>query len=193
MNFQSSFYKDTLWNLTRFRPGQQAHQLSILILQGHSLKRCILQRYYLRFPFQSSFYKDTLWNQSKRLQTDKLDGSFNPHFTRTLSETHSHAVRRAPRYVSFNPHFTRTLSETRAAFSPVMPRPVYTFNPHFTRTLSETWRWMANCRSRSIFQSSFYKDTLWNSYALRSRHLLPAFQSSFYKDTLWNIRLMLIR
>ncbi len=111
-HFQSSFYKDTLWNLTAICPNARkrsfnphftrtlsetvllfgdpgvAKTLSILILQGHSLK------------------------QSRKQVEKWVISSFNPHFTRTLSETSSREAGWKPIKTTFNPHFTRTLSET---------------------------------------------------------------------------------
>ncbi len=67
-NFQSSFYKDTLWNHMRRDQMGKRPKLSILILQGHSLKlQDVLAGRFDNAPFQSSFYKDTLWNQMRIL------------------------------------------------------------------------------------------------------------------------------
>ncbi len=215
--FQSSFYKDTLWN-KMYEAGMNGWKdLSILILQGHSLKRSgsNLERGFLRLSililqghslkqnahwkipggcivFQSSFYKDTLWNVVSKAYNERLRESFNPHFTRTLSETTEglnwmpawaifqssfykdtlwnsfHGGRDVMSIHSFNPHFTRTLSETNKCYASRFC--FYAFNPHFTRTLSETWVEGMNNLRRLNFQSSFYKDTLWNQF--QSRHNL---------------------
>ncbi len=184
--FQSSFYKDTLWNRGRgawshkesslsililqghsLKPGASwwlwglRSDLSILILQGHSLKQyiclsleeilfhlsiLILQGHSLKqsrellsaqtLHFQSSFYKDTLWNRNCRVPGIALKRSFNPHFTRTLSET-----------------IRRCLACWTSAGLSILILQGHSLKPEERAKELEMMH---------IFQSSFYKDTLWN-------------------------------
>ncbi len=160
--FQSSFYKDTLWNYYTISIKVNVIWLSILILQGHSLKP-----------------QEGTW----RVQGDN---TFNPHFTRTLSETQNLiTLIRGCNYLSililqghslklnkivqrifdlsiFQSSFYKDTLWNIKKLKKREPR-LITFNPHFTRTLSETCHRCARWNRVFLFQSSFYKDTLWNS------------------------------
>ncbi len=110
--------------------------------------------------------------------------SFNPHFTRMRSEmqlqyadlTGADLVSililqgcalkftwtdgRISLNMCFNPHFTRMRSEILdAALARV---PTLGFNPHFTRMRSEIQVLVCLLHLAHGFQSSFYKDALWN-------------------------------
>ncbi len=134
--------------------------LSILILQGHSLKR--LCGYYNLKHYQS----------------------FNPHFTRTLSETLIIHYQLSL-WKNFQSSFYKdTLWNPGRAW---MRRDV---PDHFQSSFYKDTLWNDNKTliliASSCFQSSFYKDTLWNCLLSVDPWREECFQSSFYKDTLWN-------
>ncbi len=233
-DFQSSFYKDTLWNCHCWPYLWNRESLSILILQGHSLKQIensdpvlVGRPFNPHFTrtlsetvgqitssipvvnFQSSFYKDTLWNVI--VCDDLLFGglAFNPHFTRTLSETGDRRAeweaRRILSILILQGHSLKLWDVKPLAWQSdlsililqghslkhksnnIIRKYFFSFNPHFTRTLSETLLFITNINNTTTFQSSFYKDTLWNCQVLVEHKEQERFQSSFYKDTLWNI------
>ncbi len=160
--FQSSFYKDALWNEPCGDCCYRVYLVSILILQGCALKymakasSAVMEissfnphftrmRSEIHFflclamnidEFQSSFYKDALWNVYHCRVYRNQSISFNPHFTRMRSEIYTPVAALAEDVLSFNPHFTRMRSEIIPFPEPLL--------------------------CKFMFQSSFYKDALWN-------------------------------
>ncbi len=128
--------------------------VSILILQGCALKLINdLDKAHREQKFQSSFYKDALWNTKRSGRSMLKISGFNPHFTRMRSEiTFQHSIEPLPKIVSI-----LILQGCALKSGHNNPNNFY----------------------QSLFQSSFYKDALWNFLYVQVRDLVIGFNPHF--------------
>ncbi len=185
ITFQSSFYKDALWNFGLMRYTSYPHRFQSSFYKdalwnwkkGDDLAFMIV-------GFQSSFYKDALWN-SYEFHVKAKTKPFQSSFYKDALWNDRGMIGGRERHARFNPHFTRMRSEIdNITIAVMIPGIVSILILQGCALKSKNLKHIIP--NKFLFQSSFYKDALWNRYIPTLNYPHKVFQSSFYKDALWN-------